>query len=261
VRIGWLYLRCLGMHLRAVLEYKVDALFLFVGTVLTQLAGAMFLPTVFARIPALAGWTPAEAICVYAMVVVAEGVGSLFFEGTWRLAQMINSGALDYLLVRPYPVALQVMSSALGMNGLGNLTLGLGLLGIGLANVDTTWTVSRIAGALALFASALLVRVALNLAANGVSFWLVSPSSALALSLHALGDLARYPVVVYTKGLRTLLTVVPVGFVSFFPAAHAFGRGSSGAIGAFTPVVAATCVALAALVFRAGVRRYESTGH
>jgi ABC-2 type transport system permease protein len=256
-----LYRRCLGAHLRAVLEYKADALVLFLAAVLTQLAGAMFLLTVFSRVPSLAGWGQWEVICIYAMAAIAEGVGSLFFEGTWHLAAMINSGDLDYLLVRPMPVPLQVMSSAVGMNGLGNLTMGLALLGMALAHVDVAWTPSRVAWALVLLVSALLVKLAVNLAANAASFWLGSPSSALAYSLHALGELARYPITVYAGALRVLLTAVPVSFVGYFPAAHVFDRGVSGRIGTLTPVVAGCCVLGAGLLFRSGLRRYESAGH
>lgn len=260
-RLVWLYRRFLGAHLRAVLEYRADAVLLIAAAVLTQVAGLLFLLTVFGRIPALAGWGPWQVICVYAMVVVAEGVTSLLFEGTWRLAGMINSGTLDYLLVRPMPVSLQVMSSALGMNGLGNLGLGLALLGVGLAHVRLAWTPATLAWGLLLFASAMLVKLAINLAANAASFWLHSPSSALAYTLHALGDLARYPITVYAVGLRVTLTVIPVAFVGYFPTAHLFGAGTPGRIGALTPLVAVLSLGLAGLVFRAGQRRYESAGH
>jgi ABC-2 type transport system permease protein len=261
LRLVFVYRRCLGAHLRAVLEYRADAVILCLAAVLTQLAGVLFLLTVFARIPALAGWSRWEVVCVYATVVIAEGTGSLLFEGAWHLPAMINLGALDYLLVRPYPVPLQVMSSMVGMNGLGNVVLGGVLLGLGIGHVGLVWTPARVGWALALFASALLVKVAVNLAANAASFWLRSPSSALAYSVHALGDLARYPLTVYAVGVRVLLTVVPVGFVGFFPAAHLLGKGASGQVGALTPAVALGCALLAWLVFRAGLRRYESAGH
>ena len=58
------------------------------------------------------------------MVFFAEGVGSLFFEGTWRMNQYVNRGELDFLLLRPAPPMGQVMASDVGMNGLGNILLG-----------------------------------------------------------------------------------------------------------------------------------------
>ncbi|MFB4270934.1 ABC transporter permease [Nonomuraea sp. GTA35] len=249
------------MHLRAVLEYRTDAILLAAAAVLTQLAGLIFLLTVFSHLPVLAGWKQWEVVCVYAMVISAEGVCSLLFEGTWHLASMINGGELDYLLVRPMPVVLQVMSSAVGMNGLGNLTMGVVLLTAGLAHVDTNWTVLTVIWALILFLSAILVRLGINLAAGAASFWLLSPSSALAYATQALGDLARYPISVYGPDLRIVLTIVPVAFVGFFPAAHLFDRGPHGWLGALTPVVAMACLLIGGLTFRAGVRRYESTGH
>ncbi|MEU6074024.1 ABC-2 family transporter protein [Micromonospora sp. NPDC047074] len=254
------YLRLLGAHLRAVLEYRYDALLTIGATVLGQGAGLVFVGAVFAQVPELAGWTRWEVVCVYAMVLLAEGVGSLFFEGTWQLAGMINGGDLDYLLVRPYPVTLQVTGSALGVNGLGNVLLGGVLLVGAVGQVDVDWQPVTIGWAVVLLVSALATKVAINLATNSVAFWLLSPSSSLAAGVHVLGDLARYPITVYGVGLRVLLTLLPVTFVGYFPAAALLGKGVSATVGLLTPVVAVLCLIIARQIFKAGLRRYESAG-
>jgi ABC-2 type transport system permease protein len=48
--------------------------------------------------------------------------------------------------------------------------------------------------------------------------------------------------------------------VSFFPASALLDRGEFAWVGWLTPLVAAYCLAMAGLVFRRGLRRYESTG-
>ncbi|MCA2216672.1 ABC transporter permease [Jidongwangia harbinensis] len=256
-----IYLRMLLGYVRAVLEYRTDALILVLASVLTQLAGIVFLTTVFAQVPALGDWQRWEVIWIFAMVVLAEGIGSLCFEGTWHLALYINLGGLDYLMVRPYPVALQVMGSTLGPNGFSNAVLGLALLGVAATRVDVDWGPVTVGWAVLLMLSGVLVKLAISLASNTTAFWLRSPSSSPAGTVHTLGDLARYPITVYSTGVRAVLVVIPLAFVGYFPAASLFGKGTAGTIGAFTPLVAAACIAGAWAYFRAGMRRYDSVGN
>src|SRR6478672_622651 len=113
-RLVRLYVRSLGVHIRAAMQYEADFWILMVAAMLMQAVGVVFLSAVFARIPRLNGWSFWDVVLIYAMVTIAEGIGSLFFEGTWRLAWKINHGELDYLIVRPFPVVLQVMGDAIG---------------------------------------------------------------------------------------------------------------------------------------------------
>ena len=104
------------------------------------------------------------------------------------------------------------------------------------------------------------VAAGVHLSTNAVVFWLKSPSSSLAASVHLMGDLARYPLNVCGTGQRSLLTIVPVALVGFLPTPALLGKGTSATGGALTPLGVLGCAGLALLVFRAGVRRYESAG-
>ena len=195
------------------------------------------------------------------MVFFAEGVGSLFFEGTWRLAWLVNQGELDRFLIRPFSPVLQAMSSEVGLNGLGNIIMGSIFIGAAVTYVDVDWTIGTVALAIVLLISAVIVKLAINLATNASAFWFSSPFSIFSFSMHSLGDLARYPITIYSVGIRAVITAaIPFAFVSFFPAAAILHRGSTWWIGLFTPVVAAYCLYVAATLFRRGLRRYESAG-
>jgi ABC-2 type transport system permease protein len=257
-----IYRRLLGAHLRAALQYESDFMILVGAAILMQVVGVDFLGAIFARIPHLHGWSFWEVVLIYAMVTIGEGVGSLFFEGAWHLAWKINHADLDYLLVRPYPVLLQVLGSNVGLNGIGNLVTGGILLGMALSRVDIAWTPLTVLLAIGLFISAILLRLAISVATNAASFWLAGPYSVFAYAMHQVGDLARYPITVYAIGVRLAIgVVIPFAFASFFPVAVLLGRGEDAWLGLLTPAVALYCVVVAGLVFRRGLRRYESAGN
>jgi ABC-2 type transport system permease protein len=261
VRTFRLYLRLLGAHLRSLLEYEADFWVLAAATVLMQAVNIAFLSALFARVPTLNGWTFWAVVLMFGAVALAEGVGSLFFEGMWRLAWQINLGELDYFLVRPYPVVLQSSSAAIGINGLSNIAIGGLMIGVASSHAAIDWSPWRVALGLVLLASAVVIKVSINLATNAASFWLASPSPMFAFAVHQVGDLARFPLSIYPIVLKAALGfVLPFAFISFFPVSALLGTGPGRWIGLLTPLVAAYCAATALAVFRRGLRRYESAG-
>jgi ABC-2 type transport system permease protein len=257
-----LYLRLLGAHFRSLMEYEADFLILAAATVLMQVVNIVFLAALFKEVPALNGWTFWSVLMMFGAVALAEGVGSLFFDGMWQLAWHINRGQLDYYLVRPYPVALQSSSAAIGINGLSNIVMGTVMIGTGLAHVDIAWTPWRVLLGVLLLISSVVIKLSINLATNAVSFWLASPTPLFAFAMHQVGDLARFPLSVYPMALKAVLGLaLPFAFISFFPVAYLLDTGQSAWVGLLTPVVAAYCAGAAAFIFKRGLRRYESAGN
>ncbi|MFG2041315.1 ABC transporter permease [Dactylosporangium sp. NPDC048998] len=257
-----LYLQLLSLHLRALMEYEYDFWIMAAGTLLTQVVNLVFISALFARVPALNGWSYWAVVAMFGLLAVAEGVGSLCFEGTWRIAEAINTGSLDYLLVRPYPVVLQVTSAEVGVNGLTNVVTGGIMIGAALVNAGIAWSPARVLVGLVLLLSAVTIKLAINLATNCVSFWLSSPNPHFAMAVHQVGDLARFPISIYPPALKVVLgVVVPFAFVTVFPVGFVMGMGTRPWLGLLTPVVAALCLAVALFVFRTGLRRYESAGN
>ncbi|WP_238010104.1 ABC-2 family transporter protein [Dactylosporangium sp. AC04546] len=255
-----LYGRLLGAHLRSLLEYEADFWLIMFGTFMMQVVNVVFLSAIFAKVPHINGWSFWAVVAMFGMVAVAEGVGSLFFEGMWNLAWQINQGDLDYMMVRPYPILLQVSSMQIGLNGLSNIVTGGLMVGFAVANVDIAWSAGRVALALVVLLSAIVIKVAINLATNAVSFWMQSPSPLFAFTVHQVGDLARFPLSVYPLALKAALGfVLPFAFVSFFPVSVVLGHGPVW-VGLLTPLVAVYCAVVAWVVFSRGLRRYEGAG-
>jgi len=261
-RGAWLYGRCLRAHLRSTLEYETDFWIMSVAAVVSQGIGVVFLWAIFLQIPAINGWPFWDVVLIYSLVVIGEAISQLFTQGTWNLAQVVNTGDFDPVLIRPYSPVLQILSSQVGMNGLGNMALGIGLLTGALTHVHVSWSLWRAAWAVALLISSALVRIGLTLAANSAAFWLKSQYSMFSFSIYNVGQLTRFPLTIYGTAIQFFLSVIiPFAFMSFFPATSVLGHGAPAWAGFLTPVVAIYCLFLGVCVFQIGLRRYESSGH
>jgi ABC-2 type transport system permease protein len=254
-RLVYIYFRCLGQQMKAILAYEADFAILMFSAVLVQIVGFAFIWAIFQRIPSVNGWTFWQVVMMYALIYVTEGVGSLFFEGTWRVSQLVYDGQFDQMLLRPISPIVQVLAGAVGFNGLGNIVTGMVLIGISMANSPIEWTPGRLVMFAILLVSTSTIRVA-------SAFWIRTPWSLVPTFVHQLGDFAKYPITIYSLGVQALIVVaVPFAFISFFPTAYVFGMEAWSLAGLLTPLVALYCLFIAVVLFRIGLRHYESTGH
>lgn len=264
-RARWLvyiYFRCLGQQMKAILAYEADFVILMLSAGLVQITGFLFIWTIFQRIPDINGWTFWQVVMMYSLIFITEGVGSLFFEGTWRVSRLIYNGNFDQVLLRPVSPIVQVLAGAVGFNGLGNIITGGMLMAISLGNVQVQWTPGRLLMLVILIVSAATIRVAINLGTAASAFWIRTPWSMVPFFVHQLGEFAKYPITIYSMAVQAMVVVaIPFAFVSFFPTAYLFNIEAWSAPGLLTPLVALYCLFMAVWVFRIGLRRYESTGH
>lgn len=256
-----IYRRSLGAHLRSVLEYEADFWILMVAGVFHQVLNLIFLTAIFGRVQALNGWSYAECVLISGIFGFIGGMGPLFFEGAWRTAWKVNSGGLDYPLVRPAPVPAQVISGAIGLHGAGDLLASGAIVGWALSRLDIAWSPWTVLMSLVILASSISLLGAIIVTANAASFWIPGPHPFFAVTLLNTGDMSRYPLSVFGMAVQAGLTlVVPFAFIGFFPAAWLLDK-QHGWIGLLTPVVAVAWILIARAIFRRGLLRYESAGH
>lgn len=261
-RAVFLYRRNLGAVVRSVLEYAGDFWILVVAGLVTQSLGLVFITVVMGRVPQINGWSYPEMVFIYALAGVSSSIVPVAADGIWQLASQIHSGQLDYMLTRPFPPLLQVMSQWLGFNGVGDMIASIAMLAWALTRIDIAWSPASVLAFIVLLLSGMALRLAIVVASNAVSFWLKMPIPMFAMTLWQVGELARYPLGIYGLAMRVLLSVaVPFAFAGFIPAAWMLGRSGYAWLGSLAPLVAVAAWFVAVWIFRLGMRRYESAGH
>jgi ABC-2 type transport system permease protein len=258
-----IYLRLQVAHLLARLEYEADFWLGLVGAFLTQFAGVAFAWVLFQQVPTLHGWTLEEVACLYALVLIPRGLVELFCDGSWQLRQLVNSGQFDRLLVRPLPPVLQLMAQASSIHGLGSVLLGAFILFEALSRLGLSLDAARLMLLMGTIAGAATMIAALNLLTNSVAFWELHLSGSFpALALN-LAELAKYPMTLYGRFLRLFLTAaLPLAFISYYPALILLRKEAPDAwLGWCSPVAGPLFAGVAALFWRAGLRRYQGAGH
>ena len=249
MRFALAYMR---INLAAALEYRAAFVIQVGGMLMNDLAFFVFWVLFFNRFPDVGGWGMGDVALVWAVAATAIGLSIAVFGNCVRVAAIVMDGQLDYYLGLPREVLLHVLVSRMGLSGWGDVSFGL----LAFAVFGPHDPVSILLY-VCLVSAGVVTFTAYMVIVGSLAFFVGSAESASFQAQQAVINFSLYPGGIYHGWLRVLLfTVVPSGIISHLPVEilHEFDPLRLLAVFGFS----AGSAALALLVFRLGLRRYES---
>ncbi|HTE17184.1 MAG TPA: ABC-2 family transporter protein, partial [Armatimonadota bacterium] len=218
-------------------------------------------------------WSQPQIVFMLGYGMLANGLLDTFFSYNIRMiSRRLGRGQLDHTLIQPQPVWLSLLTEGFApFSGSALLLPGLGLM---------AWAALRLALPLSPAWIALLflnvlgsagVILAFSFVWGSAAFW--APRAAEEISMSSgeiLGELKSFPLdALGPVLLGGLLTVLPVGFVAWYPSRALLGLDPHPWSVAVTPLAALVLAAASAALFlkgmqhygRTGSQRYDSMGH
>jgi ABC-2 type transport system permease protein len=230
---GAFFLQAFGMLLN-------DAMLLFFWAIL------------FRQMPNLRGWDMTQVLTLYGTAAFGFGAAVIVCGNTTRVARIIASGDLDYYLALPADPLTHLLVSRMSLPAWGDIVFGLIVYLIAAPNHWTRLPLFLLLGAL----SALIV-IAFGVLMGSLAFWLGRAETLASQLNDKLIAFSLYPIDIFPGLVRVLLyTLIPSAFISSVPAEllSDFRWRQLGLLLGFVIVITLA----ARLVFRLGLRRYES---
>ena len=256
-----LYLAYARQFLRTLAEYRADFLFGLASMFLMHAATLVFIALVFERVKTVRGYSFAECAFIFGFSVIPQGVLTACFSNLFRMSHYVRTGELDRVLLRPLPPLFQIAASRFDGNGLGNVAVGALVLGWAWRELAVPATALNFAALALLLASATAVLVSIHLAVASTALLLVE-NHVLSLFVAELDEFGYYPLPIYGKAVRAILTfVVPLAFASFYPAVLFLRREEWLGFALATPAFALFFASAAYGFFNYCLGRYEPPGH
>ena len=248
------------------LEYRENFVLWSLFTIVYHGSAIATLWIVLHAFPSMRGWTFGDMAFLYGLWMLAHAANNTFFSTVGDVPEKIRDGEFDRVMIRPLDALFQVIATP-GQVFPDELMLG------AVYFVAATWYAHvRVDATFLLFvplivAGGALIDLAINLAISTVAFWFVRVDALKWFVLQLEAEFTRYPIGIYSRGVRLLLTfVIPFAFMNYFPAAY-FLHKPDGALalplvaGLFTPLIGLVCVAVAYAFWRYGLKRYQGVGH
>jgi ABC-2 type transport system permease protein len=256
-----IYAHLVWSRIRSQAQYRLSLALFVLGQVVVALIDFLEIVVIFENVPALAGWTLAEVAFLYGVAELSLKVADTLVGNVELLPDMIRTGELDTVLVRPLGSLFQVLTGDFGLHRLGGAAQAGAIFVFALTRLHIAWTPGRIAMVPVMFCSGIAIFCGIWIATNSIAFWLIDSREVANSTTYGGGFLASYPLPIFGKWLRRFLGFfIPVAFVSYFPALYVLGKPGWPLLRFASPVVALVSVIVARLVWRAAVRRYRSTG-
>jgi ABC-2 type transport system permease protein len=221
------YVRLLGSVSRYALarELAFRGNFLVKFSVETLWLGILlaFYGTVFARTKSIAGWSEPKYMffvgCFFALSGLIE---TLFLENCNEFAELVRTGDLDFLLLRPIDEQFIITLRKIDWSTAPNVIMGAGVMAFSLVRMDWQFDLVRVIVFLVTFACGTLIAYSFMLALTSLSVWMVRNQSVMEM-WWLFSSLARYPKEIFqstwAQPLGLLFTfVLPILLVINVPA-------------------------------------------
>lgn len=217
-----------------------------------------------AKFDGIGRWTSGQVVFMVGYGMLANALVDTFFGFNLKvISRRIGRGQLDHVLIQPLPLWVifctegfvpldypLVLAVAAGLMAWAGRSLQLPL--------SPPWAAALL---ISLLASSVVI-LAFQFLWGSIAFWAPRAAEEVNSSTdRLLNQLRPFPLDGTGLPAQTgLLTVIPVGFVAWFPCRALLGIGASPWELALTPAAALAFALLAVAAFRKGLRHYGRTG-
>lgn len=260
-RYSKLYWEFFKQQTKVMMEYRVDFFIGMFSVFFIQFTSVFFVKVVFDQIPAINGWTFYEVMFIYGIASTGRSIHHIFFDNLWVLgSNYIRPGNFDRLLIRPINPLFHLIADRVQQDGFGQLLIGVIILVTAVTHLPIHWGFVNILMLIVMVFSSGFIFVGLNLFFSTLSFWMTD-SLPVVVAVFRMSDFTRYPLTIYSRGLRLLLTwIIPYGFTAFYPAAYLLQNKGYQFVGMMCPIVAIVTCGVAYGFWKMGLRSFTATG-
>jgi len=245
------------MRIAARMAYRVD----FVASIgiftILQMAGPLFIATIYQAGGAFPGWSLHQALLLQGILISIKGFSFMFFfELFRRTATYIRRGTFDMYLLRPISCLSLLVMDAFDEEDVGQVLGGALLIGYSVFRLGAPRGSLPLALVLGIFGVLFFFSLTVFFAA--ITVRLVN-TVRLAELIEISMLFASYPRTIFPPLLGLAFTFIfPLFILASFPAAALLGKSVAGAVLACCSVL--VFLALSLLTWRASLARYSSAG-
>ena len=254
------------MALLTIVEYPSNILGWLLSNPIQFLLGFAAIRFAVEQFGEINGWNYGQLAFLYGISVISHALSMIFFVQGWFMGFYVIEGEFDRFLTRPMSVLYQFFFTNINVFGLTDLIPGILVFLYGCVKTDFPFTVSNAVGILVMLTGAVLIRGGIYILLGSTSFWTKSANDFGQFTQEIFDKTTMYPLSMYPESLQLILTfLIPIGWVSFYPASELMGiesTFSTGGMGVWITLgVGIAAMMIAGLVFRTGLKQYESAGN
>ena len=233
-----------------------------ISDIILNLAGVTAVFLLAERFQGIGLWSRDQIIFMLGYAALVRGLLDMGFSyNVLHISRRIGRGQMDHTLVQPQPVWMGLLTEGfMPFSGSWSLLTGIGIATWAFFQLDTVFTLYWWLMFACNLVSSCAIVLAFSFAWGSLAFW--APVAAEEISSRAVNfmyQLKSFPLDgLSSYVLASMLTVLPVGFVAWYPCRQLLGIAPSSLW--HTPLVAIVFSLIAWIAFKKGMQHYEQTG-
>jgi ABC-2 type transport system permease protein len=244
-----------------------DFKFFFINVVadfILSLSGVVAVFLLAERFSGIGMWSRDQVVFMLGYAAVVEGTLEMFCSyNVLHISRRIGRGQLDHTLVQPQPLWMALLTEGfMPFSGFWGLLAGIGISAWAFSGLDMAFSLGWWLCYAGHLLSSCLVIISFSYLWSTLAFW--SPLGAEEISSEAVAftrQLKSFPLDgVHPLLVKGLLSVVPVGFVAWYPSRVLLGIDAGSGSLWTTPLFAGALSLVALIAFKKGLDHYGQTG-
>ena len=254
------------MALLTIMEYPSNILGWLISNPIQFILGFATIKFVVEQFGEINGWSYGQLAFLYGISVISHALSMIFFVQGWFMGFFVLEGDFDRFLTRPLSVLYQFFFTNINVFGFTDLIPGILVFMYGCVQTEFSFTGANVVGIIIMLIGATLIRGGIYILLGSTSFWTKSANDFGQFTQEIFDRTTMYPLSMYPQTMQLVFTfLIPTGWISFYPVSELLGietAFSSGGMGVWITLGAGIfAMFTAGLVFKAGLRRYESAGN
>ena len=259
-----LYLRSMKMLMRCQMEYPCSFLLNTLSQIIMQGGELFAVMLLIDRFHQIGQWQGKHILFFFGMMTITFYLVECFGRGIANFSPIVQSGALDTMLLRPRGVLTQVCCYAVDPRRLGCILIGIAALLTGANASEIVWTVPKALLLLESIAGGFLLITALFMIEAVTSMHSIKSIEMVNILTYGGRTACQYPVDVYPGVLRFLFTyLAPFAMCMHWPVSYVIGAPMVDLptwTYFLTPLAGVAFFAIMVRIWYSGVKHYRSTG-
>lgn len=241
------------------MQYPITSVMWFLSAIAREATGFFGILLIARTLGGLGGWSLSEICILFGMAMIPEALGQVFFDSVWNIGSFVKSGSMDNFKVRPLPILFQLLCNRSFFPGLANFAAGVAIVLYGGMHIRTVFSAEKILFFIEFIILGTILNSSIYLIFNSMNFWLIEGSEISDL-VQTFRQFAKYPLTAFPAAVKfCMTTVIPFGFVGYYPALYMIGKGGQ-MIPLILPVVTGIVAFIGIRIWCVGIRSYNSTG-
>ncbi len=255
-----LYIHYVTLTIRSMMQYKTSFFLSVLGQFLVLFTVFLGILVMFQRFNAVDGFTYSEVLLCYAIFLMAFSLAELFARGFDSFSAIVRTGEFDRILVRPQSEILQVLGSRFELTRIGRILQAAVMFVYGVTASGIEWNLVKGFTVLFMLIGGMAVFTALFMIYAALCFFTLEGLEFMNIFTDGAREFGKYPMGIYGEKIVLFTTFfIPYALIQYYPLLYILGRADS-VLYAVLPLLACLFLIPAWLLWRYGVRHYQSSG-